>query len=89
LRPFLILGDQNIYLQLKELGFDTFDDVFGTWWENPNWQVRIKHIISVIENTTIDQCHRDYQILYPRLLKNRQRFLAYINENHQRINSII
>jgi hypothetical protein len=89
LRPFLILGDQNIYLQLKELGFDTFDDVFGTWWENSNWQVRANHIISIIENITIDQCRSDYQTLYPRLVKNRQRFLAYIKENQQRINNIL
>lgn len=89
MRPFLILGDYNIYPQLKDLGFDTFDDVFGVWWDNKNWETRAERIISILKGFDIDSCNRDYKNLFPRLLKNRQRFLEYIIGNQKRIDTLL
>lgn len=89
MRPFLILGDYNIYLQLKELGFDTFDDVFGQWWNNENWEIRAEYIISILTDFNLNSCNTTYKILFSRLLKNRERFLAYIKENQQRIENLL
>jgi hypothetical protein len=89
LRPFVILGDYNIYIQLKELGFDTFDDVFGTWWDNGNWEERANGIVSVLKNIDLDQCSLIYKNIFSRLLKNRERFLEYIQENYKRIGSLL
>lgn len=89
MRPFLILGDQNIYLQLKELGFDTFDDVFGTWWQNDNWQHRALSITDILDNFDLKDCQPCYQNIYHRLLKNRQRFFEYIQENRERIETLL
>ena len=50
LRPFLILGDNQLYYKLKENGFDTFDDLFGMWWKDPNWQNRAKSIVAILKN---------------------------------------
>jgi hypothetical protein len=87
LRPFMILGDDAIYTKLHELGFDTFDDIFGTWWEEPTWQGRACAILSILENFSVanPDLNTLYKSLYPRLLKNRQRFISYMFENHEKI----
>lgn len=89
MRPFLILGDQNVYLQLKELGFDTFDDIFGTWWQDDNWQHRTLSIIDILDNFDLKDCESCYQRIYHRLLNNRQRFFEYIQENRERIEALL
>lgn len=89
LRPFLILGDFNVYIQLKELGFDTFDDIFGTWWNNKNWEDRAIGLISVLKTIDLNHCNLIYKRIFPRLLKNRERFLTYIKENQQRIKNLL
>lgn len=89
LRPFMILGDHNIYIQLKELGFDTFDDVFGTWWDNDNWEERAMGIVSVLKTLELSQCGLIYKNIFPRLLKNRERFFEYIQENRMRIETLL
>lgn len=89
LRPFLILGDNNIYPQLKELGFDTFDDIFGTWWQDNNWQHRATRIVDILNDFDLKDCQHCHSSIYDRLLKNRERFLAYIKENQKRIGTIL
>lgn len=89
MRPFLILGDQNVYIKLKELGFDTFDDMFGIWWKNLNWEERAKNIVAILETFNLKDCDRCYQLILPRLYKNRERFLTYIKENLQRIENLL
>ena len=89
MRPFLILGDQNIYRYLKDSGFDTFDDLFGTWWKNPNWESRASSIVSILENFSLEECAGCYKDIYTRLLNNRERFFEYIKENHTRIETLL
>ena len=87
LRPFLILGDNNLYIHLQELGFDTFDDVFGTWWELPRWQYRAQAIADILKKFEANPATLNslYQKLLPRLLNNRKRFEEYTIENHNKI----
>jgi hypothetical protein len=89
MRPFMILGDQYIYQQLKDLGFDTFDDIFGVWWKNPNWENRATNIVSILKNFTLEDCAVCYKDIYTRLLNNRERFFEYIKENHKRIETLL
>jgi hypothetical protein len=90
LRPFLILGDDNLYNQLHLLGFDTFDDIFGTWWTLPHWRDRAQAIVDILKN--FDSTNQDlnmlYQKLLPRLHNNRTRFEEYMIENHNRIRNL-
>jgi hypothetical protein len=87
LRPFVILGDYQIVYKLKELGFDTFDDVFGHWYINPDWQVRANCIIDILKNLP-NNLNTMYQQLLPRLEKNRERFINYMDENHKKISNL-
>lgn len=89
MRPFMVLGDHSIYQQLKDLGFDTFDDVFGIWWKDPNWQNRANSIVSILENFSLGDCVVCYKDIYTRLLKNRERFFEYIQENRLRIETLL
>ena len=87
LRPFLILGDDNLYLQLKDIGFDTFDDIFGDWWKNTWWQDRADAIVDILKNfdNKTSSLNMLYSKLLPRLLSNRKRFEEYTIENFNKI----
>lgn len=89
LRPFLILGDNKIYSHLKDLGFDTFDDVFGLWHENPNWENRAKSITAILDQFLHVNINETYNQILPRLIKNKNRFLAYMQENRHKIENLI
>jgi hypothetical protein len=84
MRPFLILGDYNIYSKLKQLGFDTFDDIFGDWWKENDWKKRADSIVFILKSFANDDLHKMYQSLQPRLVNNRQRFTEYMIENHNK-----
>jgi hypothetical protein len=89
LRPFLILGDQNIYEKLHELGFDTFDDIFGEWWKNKDkdWHPRVDLIIDILTHFERDlsNLNKLYEKIFPRVLANKNRFKEYMIENHNKI----
>ena len=87
LRPFLILGDDNLYNQLHLLDFDTFDDIFGTWWKLPWWKDRAQAIVDILKNfdNTPANLNMLYKKLLPRLINNRKRFEIYMIENHNKI----
>jgi hypothetical protein len=90
LRPFLILGDDNLYNQLHQAGFDTFDDVFGTWWTLPHWRDRACAIVDILKNFDNNSAdlNRLYKKLLPRLISNRKRFEEYMIENHNKIQNL-
>jgi len=87
LRPFLILGDDQLYPKLKELGYDTFDDIFGTWWHKPLWQDRARSIIDILQQFGEQEkdLNKLYLHLHPRLLYNRNNFITHMNINHNKI----
>jgi hypothetical protein len=89
LRPFLILGDNKIYSHLKDLGFDTFDDILGLWHEDPNWENRAKSITAVLDQFQHVNINELYIEILPRLIKNRNRFLTYMQENRHKIENLI
>jgi hypothetical protein len=87
LRPFLILGDYKLYPKLKENGFDTFDDLFGTWWEDSEWKNRARSIIDILKSFGKQEkdLNKLYLHLQPRLLYNKNNFITYMNINHNKI----
>lgn len=94
-RPFVIFGDYAINLKLQELGFDTFDDLFGQWWkggETWDWQTRAKKLTSMLTDffdNSISQLNMLYEKLKPRLEYNRNRFVEYQQENINKIGTVL
>lgn len=90
LRPFLILGDYNIYKKLHKLGFDTFDDLFGLWYQDSNWENRADSIANILLNFEKDTSalNRLWLKIKPRLLLNRQRFVDFQLENLHKIQNL-
>lgn len=85
MRTFLILGDNNLYTKLKELGFDTFDDLFGTWWESLDWQQRARSIVDILKQYQHTDLNKLYAKLLPRLQYNRENFKSFMIKNHNKI----
>ena len=81
LRPFLILGDYHIYNHLKELGFDTFDDLFGTWYSSKNWEKRAKSIVDILNFYKNKDINRIYDQILDRLMNNRKQFFEVVRHN--------
>ena len=88
MRPFLILGDQYVYPHLKQSGFDTFDDIFGTWWQDSNWQNRANSIVSILKSFDVKDCQSFYKDNESRLMHNRELFIKYMQENHEKIKTL-
>lgn len=91
-RPFIILGDDKIYDKLHDWGIDTFDDLFGTGYKDPNFENRIGWIYNTV--------HRLCQIpkeelpvmlehLRPRLDKNYNKLREQMILNRKKIEDII
>lgn len=85
LRPFLILGDYNIYNFLKSQGFDTFDDLFGTWYKDQNWEHRANSIVDILKFFKNQDITQIYNNIKPRLIDNRNCFLEFIKQNYEKI----
>ena len=80
--------DKNIYRLLKDWGIDTFDDLFGTGYENPDYEKRIEWVVSVIENlVALDENHLSKTLmeLKPRLEHNYNTFLKIAKENREKL----
>ena len=94
LRPFLILGDKNLYKKLIEMGFDVFEDIFPDIvisLSHPDYEKRIDYIVTQLENLTalsLDTLDEKYKELLPRLKANRARLEEVIKENFKRIENI-
>jgi len=90
-RPFIILGDTNIYHLLKEWGFDTFDDLFGTC----NYTDHHKRIDWIVSNLTDLINKGDAHLpellenLKPRLEHNYQTFLKVAETNRKNIQNLL
>jgi len=87
-KPFMILGDQNLYKILHSWGIDTFDDIFGIGYEKSEWQDRANWIIEITEQLCSESLHQ-LQKLYYKLeqrLKNNVSFLRQQQEkNYQKM----
>ena len=94
LRPFLTLGDQNLYKKLKEMGFDVFEDMFPDvliCLSHPDYEKRAEYIVNQLRDLTaftVEELDEKYKDLLPRLKANRARLEEVIEENSNRIENI-
>ena len=89
-RPFLILGDNNIYAQLKDWGFDTFDDMFGTGYNMPAHEDRIEWIISVLNDLKQEKdLDKLLHSIMPRLEHNYNQLFDVARQNKEKLHNLI
>jgi hypothetical protein len=89
MRPFVILGDNNVYKVLKEWGFDTFDDLFGTGYEDINVLGRTIWVRDVIENVCKEKNLKELLVkLKPRLEENKKLFKDVAIKNRYKIHNL-
>lgn len=56
--PFITLASGNHYNDLRKLGFETFDNVFGSDWQDIEpWESRMKGIVDSIVQITSSDLH--------------------------------
>lgn len=89
LRPFMILGDYKIYQYLKDYGIDTFDDIFGTGYNDPDWNNRLTWIVDTLHKLKDVDYNLLYNKLLPRLVKNRDMFEEVVKINQLRFNNVL
>lgn len=89
LKPYMILGDYKIYSYLKSYGIDTFDDIFGTGYQNPDYHERINWIVSTLLKLKNIDKDALYKQLLPRLEKNRDKVKEIIKINNQRYSNTL
>lgn len=88
LRPFMIIGDVKIYSYLKEYGIDTFDDIFGTGYLDPNFNNRVNWAIQNLKKYKDIDYSELYKSLYSRLLYNRNKMDEIFKINENRFNNV-
>lgn len=89
LRPFLVLGDNRLYDVLKDMGVDTFDDLFGTWYTDNNYENRINSIvdnIKKVEAMGIDKRLELFKSIETRLMDNRFKVIENAQKFEVKVN---
>jgi hypothetical protein len=85
-KPFIVLGDSNIYNKLHEWGIDTFDDIFGTGYKDyTSYTDRAKWIVDIIDQLKNENLNLLYKSITPRLIKNKNLLIIAAIKNRQRI----
>lgn len=89
-RPFIVLGDSNVYQVLKNWGFDTFDDLFGEGY-NGKWHTdRITWISDVLENLVKEKNLKTWLYsLKPRLDYNYNQFFKVALDNRKNMLTLL
>jgi ubiquinone biosynthesis protein COQ9 len=92
MRPFLVLGDRNIYVKLKELGFDTFEDLFpNVGLDNENYERRAENLLKDLRKiclTPLKDLDDVYNSIYTRLERNRENMILLIEKNKRWIRDL-
>lgn len=92
LRPFIILGDNNLYNVLHEFNIDTFDDIFGTWYRDKKYDKRINAVIDILHKFSQMSNDKLADILYfnikDRLENNKKKLFEAAKKNHNILNSL-
>ena len=89
LRPFLILGDDRIYDVLHDYGIDTFDDIFGIWYKDKNYENRINSIVDVIFSMSsygAEKRNKLFKSLESRLMDNRMKLIEQAQNFEVKLN---
>lgn len=92
MRPFLALGDTNLYSKLRDFGFDTFDDLFpNVGLHETNWEHRANNLMKDLReicHTPITDLDGVYDSIYTRLEHNRENMISLIAKNKQWIQDL-
>lgn len=89
MRPFIVLGDDNVYKILHDWGIDTFDDLFGTGYKHQWHTDRIKWICNVVQNLKQRKDLKELLIsLKPRLEHNVKMLQRAAVKNRQFIDKV-
>lgn len=81
LQPFVVIGSPHILLELKKLGFKTFDK----WWDESydtelNHTERLRKVHGVIDklsSMSLSEIHDMYYKILPDLIYNQQKLFSY------------
>ncbi|MFS4459342.1 hypothetical protein [Bdellovibrio sp. HCB2-146] len=79
MRPFLVVGGPKMLRYLREMGFETFSDVWDESYDDiEDHGERMKKILDVLDEVLsrpLEQLQQTLKSLEPRLLRNRRRLL--------------
>ena len=89
LRPFIIVGDVKIYDYLKEYGIDTFDDLFGTGYNNSDYGDRIDWAIKALKQFKDTDYTQLFEEIYPRLIKNKLQMKEIFELNNNKFQQVV
>jgi len=92
-RPFIILGDKNVYKILHSFGIDTFDDLFGDWYTESCFIERIKRVTEILEKYAKLSNEELIQVFYynikDRLENNRKQLFVAAHDNHIKLQTLL
>jgi hypothetical protein len=92
MRPFLALGDVNLYSKLREFGFDTFDDLFpNVGLHETNWERRANNLMEDLRkicHIRLSDLDDVYDSIYTRLEHNRDNMISLIEKNKRWIQDL-
>ena len=77
-RLFLVIGSPNYERNLKELGFDTFDDILDKSYDTESSYIRVDKVFNSLKKFM--QNPVDYSTITARLKNNQQRLIELANE---------
>ena len=77
-RLFLIIGSPNYERNLKELGFDTFDDILDKAYDTESSYIRVDKVFNSLQKFMLNPV--DYNTITDRLKNNQQRLIELANE---------
>ena len=79
--PFLTLGPRHYHRQLKELGFELYDEIFDYSFDNePDDNIRIDKLLKNVQ-FVINNSHRLnelYRIILPKIMRNYELVMRHI-----------
>ena len=89
-RPFMVLGDYNLYKKLHDWGIDTFDDILGDGYKEKSPLDRVEWIINTVKEL---KSHKNLPILLyklkPRLDNNFKVLMEVALDNELKLDSLI
>ena len=92
LRPYVIIGDENIYRKLRTWGVDTFEDVFpNSNKDEPDYEKRCENVVKDLNNIAelnLTDVEKLYESLKSRLYHNRDRVLGLFADNERWIEEL-
>lgn len=87
LHPFIVWGNPNTLLHLKNLGFETFPEFFNEDYDSElNYDIRLNKVIKNVKqlcSLSISELHELYLSIVPKLLKNRNRLLELAHNKYE------